>query len=621
MCGIAGVLSRAPIEEIGALRTLLGRSLAHRGPDDCGVYRSPDACALLVHQRLAIIDCTPAGRQPMGTGDGRHWIAYNGEVYNHRALRRSLESDGVVFATASDTEVLLQLLVRRGPGALDTVRGMFALAWWDEARGALLLARDRFGIKPLYLSATADAVSYASEIRALLDARLVPKQVDATGVAAYLRWGSIPSPLTWITGVESLAPGTWREWTRDGSSRCGQFANARDLWAGRPAQAAPADFRARMDIALHDSVTAHLVADVPVGVFLSGGIDSALIAALAREHAPSIRTYTVSVADARLDEAGDARAVADALGTSHETLRIDAPDVARDWSHLFAHLDQPTGDGVNTYYIARAVHQSGVKSVLSGIGGDEMFGGYPSFRRLPRLMRLGPHAQSVASLATVSAGFTMNRGLRPRLRHLADHLGASGEMYRALRGVVMPGEFAGVAGDRILNAAGATERVAEYERQWLSPSASETPEAATSRLEATMYMRSQLLRDADAMSMAHGLEIRVPFVDHELAQAAWPDLARFPRLLQGKRLLRDALAGKVPADVLTRRKRGFTLPFETWMRGPLGDFVRAGLADLEAEQWVAAGVADRTWQGWSGGAMHWSRPWTLAVLGRFLKDA
>jgi asparagine synthase (glutamine-hydrolysing) len=620
VCGIAGVLARAPIDEIGALGTALGRSLAHRGPDDSGTYTSRDGRALLAHQRLSIIDCSPAGRQPMSTAERRHWITFNGEIYNHKALRRSLESDGVAFATESDTEVLLQLLVRRGPGVLDTVRGMFALAWWDETRGTLMLARDRFGIKPLYVSAAAGTVSFSSEIRPLLDAGLVPRQIDAAGIAAYLRWGSIPPPLTWIAGVQSLVPGTWCEWSRDGRSRCGQFANARELWSGQPAGSNPHEFRARAAAALHDSVRAHLVADVPVGVFLSGGIDSALIAAIARAHAPAIRTYTISVADARLDEAADAQAVAAALGTTHETLPIDAPDVARDWPRIFAHLDQPTGDGINTYYISRAVHQSGVKAVLSGIGGDEMFGGYPSFRRLPRVMRLGPRARRLAPLATMAAGITMGTAMRPRLRHLADHLDSPGEMYRALRGAVMPAEFAGIAGDRILNDAGAVERVAEHERQWLTSDQSETPEAATSRLESTMYMRSQLLRDADAMSMAHGLEIRVPFVDHQLARAVWPDLAGFRPLLQGKQLLRDELAGKIPDEVLKRRKRGFTLPFETWMRGPLGEFVRASLTDLEAERWVAAGVADRTWQAWGQGAMHWSRPWTLAVLGRFLKD-
>ncbi|HUE88535.1 MAG TPA: asparagine synthase (glutamine-hydrolyzing), partial [Vicinamibacterales bacterium] len=448
MCGIAGVLSHTPIVEIGALGTALGRALAHRGPDDQDTHESSDGRALLVHQRLSIIDCSPAARQPMRTADGRHWIVYNGEVYNHRALRQSLETDGVPFLTGSDTEVLLQLLVHRGPAALDTVRGMFALAWWDEARGALLLARDRFGIKPLYVAARAGTIAYASEIRPLLDAGLVPKNVDAAGIAAYLRWGSIPGPLTWIAGVESLTPGTWRQWTSDGATRCGQFADVRDLWTGAPSGDRPEEFRACVTAALDDSVKAHLVADVPVGVFLSSGVDSALLAAIASRHAPAIRTYTVSVADSQLDEAADARAVAAALGTTHETLRIDAPDVGRDWPHLFAHLDQPTGDGVNTYYVARAVRQSGVKAVLSGIGGDEMFGGYPSFRRLPRLLRLGPHARSLAPLAAAAATFAMGEALGPRLGHLRDHLGSSGEMYRALRGVVMPAEFSGIAGAR-----------------------------------------------------------------------------------------------------------------------------------------------------------------------------
>jgi asparagine synthase (glutamine-hydrolysing) len=257
--------------------------------------------------------------------------------------------------------------------------------------------------------------------------------------------------------------------------------------------------------------------------------------------------------------------------------------------------------------------------VLSGLGGDEVFGGYPSFRRLPRMIQLSQHAAPLARAAAAAAGLATSTRHRARVRHLQANTHAPAEMYRALRGLLMPDEFAHVAGPRILDDRNAQRRVAECEAEWLAGRGSETPMATTSRLEATGYMRTQLLRDADVMSMAHGLELRVPFVDHVLVGTVWPDLGGHRALVKRKRLLTEQLRDHVPATLLQQSKRGFTLPFATWLDGPLQSLVRSGLDDLAADGWVARDVPDRTWRAWQRREIHWSRAWALGVLGRFLR--
>src|SRR5437763_5089873 len=285
MCGIAGVVERdRPLADVSRLAATLDASLAHRGPDGTGSWTSPPAAVpgvLFVHRRLAIIDPGPGGAQPMSTADGRHHIVFNGEIYNYRELRAGLESRGVRVLTGSDTEILLRLVALDGPDALARVRGMFAFACWDASERSLLMARDRFGIKPLYLVMTQDRVACASELSALRAARLVDGEPSAAGVLGFLAWGSVIPPLTWQRGVEMLAPGTWCRW-RDGRVDRGLFADARDAYRSDSAmQRSQRHYRAEVGAAVRDSVTAHLVADVPVGIFLSGGIDSGAIVSAA----------------------------------------------------------------------------------------------------------------------------------------------------------------------------------------------------------------------------------------------------------------------------------------------------------------------------------------------------
>ena len=623
MCGIAGVVGRG--ERVSAspssLAERLGGALAHRGPDDCGVWRSPDDDVLLVHRRLAIIDPGPSGAQPMVTPDGRHRLVFNGEVYNYRELRSDLESRGERFVTMSDTEVLLRLMAREGPAALTRVRGMFALACWDDRERVVLLARDRFGIKPLYVAASPSRLAFASELGALRKARLVDSTPAPEGVLGFLTWGSVPPPLTWLRDARMLAPGSWLEWRQNGSERRGTFADSREPYrSDRRRPFSDRELGDAIGAAVRDSVRAHLVADVPVGVFLSGGLDSgALVSAATSAGATRLQTFTVGFDDTT-SEAGQAALVAATFGTEHHELRVQASHVADDFGAILARLDQPTIDAVNSYYVARAVAASGIKAVLSGTGGDELFGGYPSFRRLPRALALKRAAGGLWPLA-VPFGTFLPRRLRPRWHHFASTNGRMAEAYRAQRGFLLPTELDELAGPALRDTTvwrGAHETLEGVERQLLDAAGPESMPASVARLETRMYLGSQLLRDIDAMAMAHGLEVRVPFVDHLLIETVWPELGFHPPLLAGKRVLPATLDRPLPAAIVAQPKQTFTLPFARWMRGELAPMVRDGLNHLASAGWIGPNAPERVWQSWQSGGAHWSRPWGLAVLGHFL---
>ncbi len=625
MCGIAGVVDYAHLDDVCGIAARFDAALAHRGPDGAGRWTAPDrggADVLLVHRRLAIIDPSPRGAQPMSTRDGRHHIVFNGEIYNYRALRAELEARGERFATTSDTEVLLRLIAVDGPASLSRLRGMFALACWDQAERSLLVARDRFGIKPLYVAAEGTRVAFASELQALHASGLVDRTPSTAGVMAFLQWGSVPPPLTWTRGVEMLPPGTWRQWNGPAAASKGVFADVRNAYVGGSGGHDGSDrFQTDVAEALRDTVRAHLVADVPVGVFLSGGIDSgALLSCASSVGATNLQTFTVGFDD-RSSETTRAHRVALAFGATHHELIVASRDVAGDLLTVVSRLDQPTIDGINSYYVSRAVAATGIKAVLSGAGGDEVFGGYPSFTRIPRAMAAkrfaGPFWPVIAPLGNV----VMPQRLQARWRHFASTNGSFAEAYRVQRGFLLPEELRGLVGPALRDAGwrDACDAVRDAEDALLAPlSRAENGAAAVSRLETRMYLGSQLLRDLDAMSMAHALEVRVPFVDHELISHVWPKLGGRFELMQGKRLLHQALDRPLPPEVVTHPKQGFTLPFARWMRGELASVVRDGLQQLADGGWVTRQTPERIWTDWCRGASHWSRPWGLSVLGHFL---
>src|SRR6185295_8111908 len=394
MCGINGIvrLSAAapPIDREEVLRTR--DAMTSRGPDGAGLWASDDGRAALASRRLAILDLSAAGDQPMASQDGRYQAILNGEIYNFRELRRELEADGIRFHSRSDTEVLLALYARQGTAMLSRLRGMYGLAIWDDRDKTLLLARDPLGIKPLYYSTAGGCLRFASQVKALEQGGAVSREIDPAGLTGFLLWGSVPEPFTIRREIRAL-PAGHHLLVREGNIGQPQPHGPERVEPLEPAAA------------VEDSVRAHLVSDVPVAVFLSAGLDSSLIAALARRHLPEPpTTFTLrfeGLEDSAFDEAPLAAEVAKRLGTRHVERRMGRAELADLWRGALAAMDQPSIDGFNTWTVSRAAHEAGLKVVLSGLGGDEVFGSYPSFADVPRLARSARRAARVPGLAAV----------------------------------------------------------------------------------------------------------------------------------------------------------------------------------------------------------------------------
>ncbi len=562
MCGIAGIFSPSPRDTAGVEEKLrrLQAHLRKRGPDDEGLWITPDGRVGLVHTRLSILDLSAAGHQPMASKDGRFTVTFNGEIYNFRELRAELEQDGIKFTSDSDTEVLLALYARRGQAMVRDLRGMFAFAIWDEHEQTAFLARDPFGIKPLYFTQGQDgSFAFASELRALRAAGLCSSKLNPEAVLRYLRMGTVAEPHTLLAEAQCLPAGTNLEWSASGTKTASYW---RPQFRPNPAldrNEAIEQTRA----ALLDSVRHHFVSDVPVGIFLSGGIDSTALLALAREAGQSdIATFSVGVDDQSLDETAIARQTAAHFGSRHFETRLTGSQGTECLNRFMERVDQPSIDGFNSFVVSEFAHSEGMKVVLSGVGGDELFGGYPSFAKVPKLFHLGKTVRSIPFLGSMAGRAMECCGPSPRSRRLGSfirHPSSMLEAYRCFRGIFPQREA------RILTAQICGCDPAEITETLPYPSFEAHDERdMVSALELTLYMRHQLLRDSDVMSMSHGLELRVPFVDAPLFET----LAKIPaehRLQSGKKLLLQAVP-EVPEWVANQPKRGFLFPFEKWMK-------------------------------------------------------
>lgn len=549
MCGINGILRLAdtapPIDRDELLRTR--DAMTARGPDGWGAWVSADGRAALASRRLAILDLSEAGAQPMLSGDGRFVIVMNGEIYNFLELRRELGSQ---FRSRSDTEVVLALYAREGAAMLARLRGMYGLAIWDDREKTLLLARDPLGIKPLYLSEEGGTLRFASQVKALEAGGAVSREVDPAGLAGFLLWGSVPEPLTIRKAVRALP--------------AGHYVIVRDGQIGPIGPICPIVDPMEPAAAVEDSVVAHLVSDVPVAVFLSAGLDSGLIAALARRHLPEPpATFTLSfeeTAGTPLDEAPLAAEVARTLGTRHVERRVGRADFQGWWRGALAAMDQPSIDGFNTYAVSRAAHEAGLKVVLSGLGGDEVFGSYPSFQDVPRMARTAQRASKVPGLAALwpPLARTFFRD-RPKLAGLLRYGRTLPGAYFLRRGLYLPEELPGLMGrDAAEEALRRYDPVAEKNGQ--------AGDAWTTvhLLETTRYMRNQLLRDSDWASMASSVELRVPLVDAWLRERLAANGFE-PARGQGKAALVRRAAPELPAALWTRPKSGFFIPVLEWL--------------------------------------------------------
>lgn len=625
MCGIAGILVRGT-RLAPELIEQATNSLAHRGPDDAGTVilreQTPEPVEIgLGNRRLAILDLSPLGHQPMHDSETGNWLVYNGEIYNFQDVRQKLEAEGVSFRSHSDTEVLLKAYARWGERCLTRMRGMFAFALWDARQKRLILGRDPMGIKPLYYFASDRHLLFASEVRTLLKTGLVPRKLDPAGLLTYLTFGSLYDPITLIDGVRALRAGHFLVW-ENGNIREEKYWNLADETG---ASAAPNRVQAEEEVRalLEESVRMQMVSDVPVGVFLSGGIDSSGLASILGRAGLQISTFSIVFSEADYSEAEYSRRVAKKFGTDHHELLVSQQQALGAVPAALQAMDLPTIDGFNTYLVSQHTRAAGVKVALSGLGGDELFAGYSSFRTVPRLEQFLRWWQHVPAAArTPLAGvFSLLAPDSDGNRKLAELARANGHLlhpYFLSRMLFTPKWRSALLQ---VSDSQALARAEDALAEGLKQTSTMDPINRVSYLESRCYMLNTLLRDSDVMSMAHGLEVRVPLIDHCLAQklmgipGAWKLDPHTP-----KPLLVRALQGSLPDEIVHRPKRGFTLPFEHWLRGELraeveGTLRRIGSGALAKV--VNAKAVDRIWQDFLERRVSWSRPWSLFVLQRW----
>lgn len=578
MCGIAGIFayreSSPPVDHEELLRTR--EQMARRGPDGAGLWMSADRRVGLAHRRLAIIDVSDAGAQPMATADGLLRVTFNGEIYNYRELRLELEAKGYRFHTQSDTEVLLHLYADRGNQMVRDLRGMYAFAIWDERKRGMFLARDAFGIKPLYFSDNGVAFRFASQVKALLAGRGIPVTPHPAGHVGFFLWGAVPEPFTLYKEISSLPAGSTLWVSRSGPHQTTNFFDIRSELIEAAARCRVLSVEAiqeRVSEAVRTAVRYHMIADVPVGVFLSAGIDSSTVTGLASESTnANLRSITLGFAeyrDTENDETPIAEIVARNFGTSHETQWISQSEFETVLEDIIACMDQPTIDGVNTYLISKVAARSGMKVALSGVGGDELFGGYPSFRHVPllsRLFRFGQKMPRVGVALRRLTGPILRLAHIPKYASLLEYGGSIGGAYLLRRALFMPWELSPLMDETLISEG--LEQLDSVARLEQSAMGIPGDRAKVIALESIWYMRQQLLRDADWAGMAHGLEIRVPLVDVNLFRAVAP-MAFMDDPVSKKELARSTQK-PLPKQTLGRRKTGFSVPVETWISAGIG---------------------------------------------------
>ncbi|MGA3203676.1 MAG: asparagine synthase (glutamine-hydrolyzing) [Bryobacteraceae bacterium] len=638
MCGIAGIIGR--VDDFN--RTALDRmndAIAHRGPDASGTWVSePNSRGwgvLLTHRRLAILDLSPAGAQPMVDPATGHVIVFNGEIYNFQELRRRLQAEGQVMQSTGDTAVMLRALGLYGPEAVAWLRGMFTFACWDPKQRRLLLARDALGIKPLYLARSSDpdrgwSLAFASELRALLASGLLgTPRLDPQAVASSVWNGFVVGPGTAVKGVDLLWPGRLLEF--DGQ---GLEVRQQDFW--RIPDRAPDPVANEGDLAaiLAEGLKLHLASDVPLAILLSSGVDSSVVANLAQLAAQNpIHTFTLAFEENELNEGPIARQIATAIGTQHHEVVLTEGRFTENLDAALDSLDQPTFDGLNAYYISSAIRSAGFTVALSGTGGDELFGGYASYRDLPVLHRWSrrvawaPRSLQVAVAKLAACLLQRSGGTVPpqtrwaKLPEMVRHGDDLLALYQLAYALFLPGFQHELLAPSYAEAL-ADGLPAEMRQRIIAESRDRTPLSAISVMEQRIFLGERLLRDNDVASMACSLEQRVPLVDQVLLESVerMPDHARYQPLGQKAVLRRIGLRGLEPA-LFERRKSGFVLPFDRWIRRGLKDTMDQTLRDPQAIAPVGLDpiTVGRLWTAFLEGApgMYWSRVWSVYVFIRW----
>ncbi|MGA2389089.1 MAG: asparagine synthase (glutamine-hydrolyzing) [Candidatus Sulfotelmatobacter sp.] len=637
MCGIFGIIGfNAAVAPDLLLRAT--NSLAHRGPDDSGtvLLRDPALPAIeigLGSRRLAILDLSSSGHQPMHDPATGNWIVHNGEVYNFREIRTRLECAGFRFNSSSDTEVILKAYAHWGEDCLHEFRGMFAFAIWDARHHRLFVARDPMGIKPLYYYQSDRYFIFSSEVRTLLQTGLVPRRIDSAGLLNYLTFGSVCDPNTLIQNVTALRAAHFLTW-QGGRVVEEEYFDLLDPTSEFTADSAPEqrdEVEANISAMLDEVVRMQLVSDVPLGVFLSGGIDSSALVGILHRNGIQPSTFSIVFRESEYSEAQHSRAVARHFHTDHHEITVSQSDLFAAIGPAVQAMDLPTIDGVNTYFVSQHTRAAGVKVALSGLGGDEMFAGYSSFRTVPRMERftdLWKQVPSLASrpLASAFAAAAPSSDQNRKLTALAEDDESVIHPYFLSRMVFTPEQQSELLTARATHGVSGSEASARAEIPLLdSLNRAQHLDAINrvSYLESRSYMLNTLLRDSDSMSMAHGLEVRVPLIDHHLARRilALPGSSKLDSRKMDSRtpkpLLVRALGGTLPDSIVHRTKQGFTLPFDQWLREDLRGVMEDSLSAIGSSplgSYINERAARRVFTDFLKGHTSWSRPWSLHVL-------
>ncbi len=640
MCGICGVIGIQRPELAEEITRRMMGALQHRGPDEDGILVAP--CASLGMRRLSIIDL-PGGHQPVYNESGTVAVVYNGEIYNFPQLRKTLEACGHTFRTHSDTEVVVHAYEEWGENCLREFRGMFGFAIWDAresgiregARNArIFLARDRLGIKPLYYSVADGAFLFSSEVRSLLASGRIERQLAPESLEAFLTFGSVAEPSTLVKGVFSVPPGHCLSFTADAPPA---NPSPKPYWTYSDAvlqqdSSGPRNFKdaaKQLRSLLEETVRDHMIADVPLGIFLSSGLDSTSLVALGSRIQSDLHTFTVVFPEQRFSESKISRETAKQFNTQHQEILLAPATLVAQLDEAVNSLDQPTMDGLNTYFVSRAAREAGLKVALSGLGSDEIFGGYSTFVSTPRAAFVAGIGRWIpAPFRRLTAGAAVRIASGDGVRKAAAAWRSPRDFphaYYFTRLLFTPSRVRRLLSPYFHS----DEYSAEREYPWRARMRETARQAAlldsftsVSCFELQAYMTNTLLRDTDCASMANSLEVRVPFLDHRLVEfvGRLPKNAKYNRETP-KSLLIEALSDVLPESVVGQSKRTFTLPWEVWLRGPLGVRLSQELAGLTPplRQYMNPRAVRGAWQNFVIGQTNWSRPWSLFVLNEWVR--
>lgn len=580
MCGIAGAYYRngGNIKELKNIVEEINKVQACRGPDDVGVYEHKKIA--LGHRRLSILDLSSAGHQPMGRREGRIQIVFNGEIYNFKELREELEARGYAFHTNTDTEVIIALYEEYKESAFQKLRGMFAFALWDDTEQKLLLVKDRYGIKPLYYYEDQEKLIFASTVKAIMKTG-VTLHKNEVAIIGFLATGSVPLPMTTWKEIDAVPAGHYLVQKEGESYQIKEYYNSLPFFE-KNTEGRYDDHRKEIRRLLEESINLHLISDAPLGVFLSGGVDSSVLALLAAQKKSPLITLSIVFDEEEFSEKKYQEIIVKKIKSDHREIKVTKQDFLDSLDDIFEAMDEPTIDGINTYFIARAAKKAGLKVVLSGLGADEVFAGYPSFKKAHQVRRLH---KLPSFLKTILRGASIIDDRYGKLKYLArrDRMG----FYWAIRGLFTPDEIANIVGVTIGEIEHAMNDIAGHEKnRWGVLHGIDL----LSYSEIKGYLQNQLLKDTDCMSMHHSVEVRVPFLDHPLVEYVSGVSPRDKIAIGTNKPLLVNAVDLLPQEIISRKKMGFTFPFQQW---------------LQEERKAGGDVKN-----------HWSKWWAREVLKR-----